>query len=230
MPVYAWACLRVCHSPDGCSPIGIVARSPPLQTQTSARSHTHTMHAALSGPLMCCLWAPSSPVGEVEQQGAKEWWRLEERNADQRETHLQVPSVMLWSGIKLLISVTHPLTHLVHQSPTFSFTQSVTHLLTYTSFTYSLCNNTNKQINKAISDGHSKRRKKRPVCLLQVPLFIICCCRAACRSWSLWTSPISQLSISLAIKAGWVMLLQCVGVHIHISALLHLSSHVRWSK
>ncbi len=126
------------------------------------------MRAALSGPLMCCPWAPSSPVGEVEQQGAMERWRLEERNADQRETHLQVLSVMLWSGIKLLISLMHPLTHLVHQSPTFSssqspacsFTQSVTHLLTYTSFTYSLCNNTNKQINKAISDGNSPSKTK----------------------------------------------------------------------
>lgn len=135
---------------------------------TAERLYTH-VHAALSGPLMCCPWAPSSPVGEVEQQGAKERWRLEERNADQRETHLQVPSVMLWSGIKLLISVTHPLTHLVHQSPTcsssqsptHSFTQSATHLLTYRSLTDSLCNNTSKQINKVISEGNSPQDKKQ---------------------------------------------------------------------
>lgn len=122
----SWPRQSVCHSPDGCSPGGILARSPPLQTQTSAPSHTH----ALSGPLMCSPWAPSSPVAEVEQQGAKEWWRLEERNADQRETHLQVRSVMLWSGIKLLTSLAHCLTHLVSHPLTSSLNQSLIYLLT----------------------------------------------------------------------------------------------------
>lgn len=78
----------------------------------------------------------SSPVGEVEQQGAQERLRLQECNTDQRETHFLVPSVMLWSGINLLISLTQPFTH--HQPPTHSFT----HLLAWRSSTSSLCNNT----------------------------------------------------------------------------------------
>lgn len=36
--------------------------------------HLYRHTDALSGPLMWYPWAPSSPMVEVEQQGAKEWW------------------------------------------------------------------------------------------------------------------------------------------------------------
>lgn len=235
MPVRAWA--RPCHSPDGCSPGGIIAQASTLTDTyicTLAHSHTHT-YAALSGPLMCCPWAPSSPVGEVEQQGAKERWRLEERNADQRETHLQVPSVMLWSRIKLLISLTHPLTHLVHQSPTcsssqsptHSFTQSVTHLLTYGFLTNSLCNSTSKQINKVISEGNSLQDKKQACAYFKcfVSSFVDVE-QLAVYEHHPSASRVSALQSRLVGGCG-CNALACTYTP---PALLHLSTCVRWRK
>lgn len=124
MPACAWACLSVSHSPNGCSPGGIIAKSPPLHTQTSGVSHKHVHTFRSSDLVPLGPPHPSLPVGEVEQQGAQWRWRLQERKAD---PHLLVPSVMLWSDINLLISPTQPFTH--HQSPTHSFTQSRIYLL-----------------------------------------------------------------------------------------------------
>lgn len=174
-------------------------RSPPLQTQTQV--------------LWCGAPGPSHhPWGEAEQQGARERYRPGEHNADQREAHLQVPSAMLWSGIKLLISLTHPLTqsgpsvtHPFIRSVTHSHARSASHLLNR-SFTYSLCNNTNKQFNEAISKCSclykTKKRKETALCLQQVLHLIFCWCGAACWSWSSWASPISQVSALQSRPAG----------------------------
>lgn len=51
MPACAWACLSVSHSPNGCSPRGIIAKSPPLHTQTSGVSHKH-VHTFRSSDLV----------------------------------------------------------------------------------------------------------------------------------------------------------------------------------
>lgn len=206
-------CVWVCHSPE-------------VSTLTGSDIRVHT-HSSLRSSDVVPLGPPTTTrragVG-AEQQGAQERCRPGEHNADQRKAHLQVPSVMLWSGIKLLISLTHPL----NPSVTHSLTHPVGHplapslnqSLTYRSFTHSLCNNTNKQFNKAIGKGSSRyktKKKKTAPCLLQVPHLIFCWCGAACWSWSLWASPISQSSISLAIKASRIMWRQCVGARCHTS-------------
>lgn len=145
MPACAWACLSVSHSPNGCSPGGIIAKSPPLHTQTSGVSHKHA-HTFRSSDLVPLPPHPSLPVGEVEQQGAQRRWRLQERKADQRGNSFTGAkcNVVKWDQPAYL---TNPTFH--SSSVTRSLIHSVTHLLALRSLTWSLNSNTNKQFSKS---------------------------------------------------------------------------------
>lgn len=178
------------------------------------------MHAPLSGPLMCCPWAPLITCGRGRAAGCKgamEAGRAQGWSKRNSFTGAEC-DVVKWDQAAYLI---HAPSHSSSQSPTHLFTPSVTHLLTYRSLTYSPCNNTNKQINKVIS-GNSKTKNR--LCLLQVLCFVIPWCGAACWIWSLWTSLVRKSSINLAIRlVGWCgcSALVCTFT---LPALVHLST------
>lgn len=187
------------------------------------------MHAPLSGPLMCCPWAPLITCGRGRAAGCKramEAWGTQGWSKGNWFTGAEC-DVVKWDQAAYL---THAPSQSSSQSPTHLFTLSVTHLLTYKSPTYPLCHNTNKQINKVISGNSSQDKKKNTgrLCLLQVLCFVIPWCGAACWIWSLWTSLVRKLSISLAIRlVGWCgcSALVCTFT---LPAPLHLSTHFKW--
>lgn len=146
MPACAWACLSVSHSPNGCSPRGIIAKVSTLTytniwciSQTC--THFQVLWSGAPGPPH-----PSLPVGEVEQQGAQRQWRLQERKADQRGNSFTGAkcNVVKWDQPAYL---TNPTFH--SSSVTRSLIHSVTHLLALRSLTCSLNSNTNKQFSKS---------------------------------------------------------------------------------
>lgn len=128
---------------DGCSPEGIMARSPPSQTQTSAHRHAHrtvrSSPAAPQGPLIIC-----GRGGAAGRQRCRAGWRsstlikvkLIRRHI---EWFCEVGSSRLscLCILSLIWSISQPLPHLV----CYLFTQSATHLLSCRSFTFSPCNN-----------------------------------------------------------------------------------------